>query len=161
MPRKYTYRRYLPHYRKDDRALFITFSSWQRWTLPEIARDLALESCLHSNGKKCNLYAAVVMPDHVHLICLPLSDSQGLFSIPEITQAIKSESAHRINRALRRTGPVWQDESFDHVLRRAESLAEKVDYILKNPVRAGLAANISDYRWLWRDAALVEVPKAS
>ena len=161
MQRKYTYRRYLPHYQKDNRALFITFSSWQRWTLPGIARDLTLESCLHANGKKCNLYAAVVMPDHVHLICLPLSDSRGPFSIPEITQAIKSESAHRINRALGRTGRVWQDESFDHVLRHAESLAEKIDYILKNPARAGLVANVTDYRWLWWDAALVQFPTAS
>jgi hypothetical protein len=46
----------------------------------------------------------VEMPDHVHLICIPLIDENGSISIPEITQTIKSESAHRINNALTRTG---------------------------------------------------------
>lgn len=101
------------------------------------------------------LYAAVVMPDHVHLICLPLTDERGLISIPEIMQTIKSESAHRINNALARSGRVWQDESFDHVLRGDESLRKKVQYILENPVRAGLVTPPREYRWLWWDRDLV------
>ena len=81
------------------------------------------------------------MPDHVHLICKPLVDDNGTISIPEITRTIKSESAHRINRVLERSGHVWQDESFDHILRGDESLRKKITYILENPVRAGLAMN--------------------
>jgi REP element-mobilizing transposase RayT len=50
----------------------------------------------------------VVMPDHVHLICMPLIDDDGSISIPEITRTVKSESAHRINNALGRVGRVWQ-----------------------------------------------------
>jgi len=153
--RKYEYRRCLPHYQKDNRILFITYSTWHRWKLPEIARDLALDSCLRANGRKYSLYAAGVMPDHVHLICMPLADANGPVSIPEITRTIKSESAHRINKALGRTGRVWQDESFDHVLRCAESLGKKVGYVLENPVRAGLAENPGSYRWLWCDPAVV------
>lgn len=121
MQRKYKYRRYLPHYQKDNRILFITYSTWHRRILPPVARDLALESCLRANGRKYSLYAAVVIPDHVHLICLPLRDEDGEISIPEITRTIKSESAHRINKALSRVGRMWQDESFDHVLRGDES----------------------------------------
>jgi REP element-mobilizing transposase RayT len=90
------------------------------------------------------------MPDHVHLILTPLADSDGSFSIPEIMHAIKSESAHRINKALERKGKVWQDESFDHVLRGDESLLSKTAYIFENPVRAGLVRRSADYRWLWR-----------
>ena len=37
----------------------------------------------------------------------------------------------------RRTGVRWQRNYFDHRVRKDESLAEKVDYILNNPVRAG------------------------
>lgn len=43
--RKYEYRRYLPHYLKDTRILLITYSNWHRWRLPDIAKDLALDSC--------------------------------------------------------------------------------------------------------------------
>jgi REP element-mobilizing transposase RayT len=153
--RKYEYRRYLPHYQKDNRILFITYSTWHRWKLPENAKDLALESCLRANGRKYSLYAAVVMPDHVHLICLPQRDEEGEISIPEITRTIKSESAHRINKALGRTGRVWQDESFDHLLRGDESLRKKALYILENPVRAGLVATPVEYRWLWWDEKLI------
>jgi REP element-mobilizing transposase RayT len=156
MPRKYEYRRNLPHYQKDNRILFITYSTWHRWKLPEIAKDLALESCRRAHGRKYSLYAAVVMPDHVHLICTPLMDENGSISIPEITRTIKSESAHRINNVLARIGRVWQDESFDHILRGDESLRKKVGYILENPVRAGLVASPCEYRWLWWDEKLVE-----
>jgi len=154
--RKYEYRRCLPHYQKDKRILFITYATWHRWPLPDVARDLALDSCRRADGRKYSLYAAVVMPDHVHLICMPLMDDNGSISIPEITRTIKSESAHRINRALARTGRVWQDESFDHILRGDESLRKRVLYILENPVRAGLAPNPGEYRWLWWNAALIE-----
>ena len=150
MQRKYTYHRTLPHYQKDGRALFITFGTWRRVELPEAARDLALEACMHAHGRKCDLFAAVVMPNHVHLVCTALADGEGPFSIPEIMHAIKSESAHRINKALGRKGRVWQDDSFDHVLRNDESLAEKIAYVLENPVRAGLVATPSEYRWFWR-----------
>ena len=153
--RKHFYRRFLPHFQKEDCALFITFSTWKRWILPEVARDLALEACLHVNNRKCTLHVAVIMPDHVHLILSPMRDEHGFISIPEIMKAIKSESAHRINKALGRTGRVWQDESFDHVLRRSESLEQKIAYIMENPIRAGLVHNSRDYKWLWKRTAIL------
>ena len=156
MQRKYKYRRNLPHYQKDNRMLFVTYATWHRWILPDIARDLALQSCLRANGRKYDLYAAVAMADHVHLICLPLADTNGSIPIPEITRTIKSESAHRINKALGRTGRVWQDESFDHILRGDESLTKKMQYILENPVRAGLVLEPQDYPWLWWDRSILE-----
>ena len=64
-------------------------------------------------------------------------------------QSLKSVTAHRINKLLRRSGPVWEEESFDHVLRSDESLEDKREYIRQNPVRAGLAKRPEDYRWLW------------
>ena len=47
------------------------------------------------------------------------------------------------------SGPVWQEESFDHVLRSQESLEQKLEYIQQNPVRRGLVEKPEDYRWLW------------
>ena len=92
------------------------------------------------------------MPDHVHLILVPLADEGGPFSIPQIMHAIKSESAHGINKALNRKGKVWQDESFDHMLRSDVSLASRIEYVSENPVRAGLVKSSAEYRWLWRPA---------
>ena len=89
------------------------------------------------------------MPDHVHLIFTPLYDGDSLYSVAEIMQGIKSASAHSINRLLSRSGQVWQRESFDRVLRREESISAKVEYMIQNPVRAGLVQTATEYRWLW------------
>jgi putative transposase len=76
-------------------------------------------------------------------------DENSSILIPEITRSIKSDSARRINEALVRTGRVWQDESFDRILRGEEGLRRKVMYILQNPVRSGLATTPERYRCLW------------
>ncbi len=91
------------------------------------------------------------MPDHVHMILIPLVDEekQRTWAMPEILDAVKGASAHLINKHLNRTGPVWQQESFDHVLRSSESLDAKIQYVLDNPLRRGLVANSSPYHWLW------------
>jgi REP element-mobilizing transposase RayT len=151
--RKYIYRRNLPHIEKEGRPHFITFDTYLREILPPHARDLVLNHCLHDNGTKMQLHIAVVMPDHVHLIFTPLrSDSGELFTFEEIVGAIKGASAHSVNKALERKGHLWQDESFDHVIRCEEKLEEKIQYVWENPVRAGLVGRSEDYKWLWRES---------
>jgi putative transposase len=83
------------------------------------------------------------------LIFTPLYDGDSFYSVAEIMQGIKGASAHEINRLLNRSGQVWQRESFDRVLRREESIHAKVEYMVPNPVRAGLVRTATEYRWLW------------
>jgi REP element-mobilizing transposase RayT len=150
MPKAF-YRRNLPHLQRDCKAHFVTFCTYQRWILPELAREIALASCLHDNHLKLDVAVVVVMPDHVHMIFTPLVNdaAREVFSLGEIMDAIKGSSAHKINRQLGRTGKVWQTESFDHVLRSSENLRRKIQYILDNPVRKGLVAAWAEYCWLW------------
>jgi putative transposase len=91
------------------------------------------------------------MPDHVHMIFTPRVDhtASEVFSLARITKAIRDASSHLINRKLNRTGRLWQEESFDRVLRCSEKLDEKIAYILNNPVRKGLAERPEEYPWLW------------
>ena len=70
-------------------------------------------------------------------------------SLPAIMKLIKGVSARNVNQLLGSSGPLWQEESFDHVLRNDESFLEKQEYIRQNPVRAGLVTSPEDYRWLW------------
>jgi REP element-mobilizing transposase RayT len=98
------------------------------------------------------MHALVIMPDHVHMVMTPLLDDHGnTFGLAQIMNGIKGSSAHAVNRLLRRSGHVWQSESFDHVLRSDESARLKAEYVCANPVRAGLAATEDDYPWLWRE----------
>jgi REP element-mobilizing transposase RayT len=150
--RKYSYHRNLPHILKGDQPHFVTFVTSHRWELPPLARDAVLKHCMHDDGVKVKVHAVVVMPDHVHMILTPLRSNAGeYFTFEEILGGIKGTSAHSINRLLGRRGRVWQDESFDHVLRSEEGLAEKTEYICQNPVRKGLVAMTEQYRWLWRE----------
>ncbi len=94
--------------------------------------------------------AAVIMPDHVHLIVFPLIDQRKkcVVALEWITRSIKGYSARRINERLGQRGHVWQDESFDHVIRRGNFEA-KLDYVLQNPVRKGLAVSWESYPWCY------------
>jgi REP element-mobilizing transposase RayT len=174
---KYRYRRRLPHLQKADCDLFITFCT-ARIILPPEARDLVLEHCLREGGVaaeagegacptnatpvRIRLYAVVVMPDHVHLLLSPKRDPQGWpYPLVDILQCMKGTTAHRINKLLHRGGPVWQEESFDHILRSDESLAAKCEYIRQNPVRRGLVPRAEDYRWMWLDACVGRPPSAA
>src|SRR3989442_4403041 len=68
----------------------------------------------------------------------------------KVAKAIKGTSTHAIDRKLHSHEAVWQEESFDHVLRSSESLDAKIDYVLQNPVRKGLVRIASEYPWSWR-----------
>ena len=71
------------------------------------------------------------------------------FALRTVLHTIKSVSAHQVNRALARSGPLWEEESFDHVLRSHEHLKAKIEYVAMNPVRRGLVRSPGQYRWLW------------
>jgi REP element-mobilizing transposase RayT len=151
-PAKGEYRRNLPHIQVEGKPLFVTFTTYHRWVLPEPARNLVIKHCLHDHGKKLQLHGLVVMPDHVHLIFTPLCDELGSpFGLAEIMHGIKSSAAHSINKVLDRRGHVWQREFFDYLLRSDEKIREKVEYICQNPVRRGLVTSENDYPWLWRE----------
>src|ERR1700730_4827996 len=150
LERKYDYHRMLPHYQKAGRMLFITFCKANRIPFTPEARDTILQHCLHDHGKRYDLQAAVVMPDHVHLLLLPLRDEKGWpYSLPTILKMLKGTSARSMNKLMASRGPVWQEESFDHVLRSQESFEQKLDYLRQNPVRRRLVTRPEDYKWLW------------
>ena len=146
----YEYRRRLPHFQKSSRPLFVSFCKLIHEPLPPAARDQVLRHCIYEDGRSILLHAAVVMPEHVHLLLTPLRDAEG-WPVPlsEILKRIKGVSARSVNQLLKSEGPVWQEESFDHVLRSDESLEEKLEYIRQNPVRRGLVKTPEEYPWLW------------
>jgi AICAR transformylase/IMP cyclohydrolase PurH len=90
------------------------------------------------------------MPDHVHLLLTPLEAKTGRWvPLGELLKSIKSYSALRVNRQRARAGPLWQDESFDRIIRDARDLEEKWQYMWHNPVTAGLVSRPEEYHWFW------------
>jgi len=83
------------------------------------------------------------------LLSLLRNDSGWAYELQLILQSLKGASAHSVNKLLKISGPLWGQESFDHVLRSDESPEQKRDYIRQNPVRRGLVQAPEDYPWLW------------
>lgn len=152
------YRRNLPHIETYPAAYFVTFSTKNGLFLPHGARSIALKHCLFENGKRIELHAVVIMPTHVHLLFTPLENEQGEpFSLAEIMKGIKGSSAYGINKLLKRKGALWQPESFDRILRRGD-FEHKLNYILANPIDAGMSSRPDEYEWGWRQKPQAGVP---
>jgi REP element-mobilizing transposase RayT len=148
-------KRRLPQFERPWGKYAVTFSTHNRRQLSPIERDIILQSVLHAHTHgQYELYAACVMPDHVHLLFEPQvqsTDSEEgsvFWSLSEILQPIKSSTAHRINKASETGGTVWEKESFDRLIRSESDLREKFEYICRNPWDAGVAAQGQDYPWL-------------
>ena len=137
---------------RDCTPHFITFCTKLCRTVPGRARDAVLECCLYDHEHRYRLRVALVMPDHVHVILTPRVDEarDAIVSLVEIMKAIKGASAREINRQSGDHGAVWQEESFDRIVRSSESLDAKVAYILENPVRRGLVTDWRQYKWIWQ-----------
>jgi putative transposase len=143
-------RRHLPHWELHGAVYFLTFRS-ARGDLPEPARQPVIDTVLFDDRRKYDLYLGVIMSDHVHLVLQPLRKPQGTYhSLPEIMKTIKGISARKINVILQTTGTVWQEESFDRIIRDQHELDEKLGYMWNNPAKAGLVTDPADYPYfIW------------
>jgi REP element-mobilizing transposase RayT len=63
-------------------------------------------------------------------------------------QRVKGRSSYRVNQTRQSTGAIWQAGFHDRAVRAEESLETLGDYVIHNPVRAGLVAVVDDYP-LW------------
>ena len=116
---------------------------------PILARDAIAEVLIDElrHARERHSWAVgsyVIMPDHVHFFCAPEFDAKTL---PIFVGSWKEWTSKAIKGQLRRTGSIWQQEFFDHVLRSSESYSEKWNYVRNNPVRHGFVANADDWPW--------------
>src|SRR6516164_6725768 len=150
-------KRNLPHFERPWAKYAITWSTSTRQKLSEAARKIVLDCILYWNERRYQLYAACVMPDHVHILIEPrvrreTSNATEFYSLTEILHTLKSLTAHKINELGEKSGPVWEREAFDRMIRSESDLHEKFNYITRNPWDAGLVGPSEDYPWVWHPA---------
>ncbi len=81
----------------------------------------------------------LLMPDHLH----------GIIAFPRKPGMKRTMTQWK--RYLTRNHKIdWQRDFFDHRIRDHHELVEKMDYILKNPVRKGLCERAEDWPWVYR-----------
>src|SRR5213082_3663802 len=151
---RYSHRR-LPHFEKPWAIYAVTIGTKKRRFLSPKARTIALDALRYFHNKRYELFAACVMPDHVHFLIQPWpkeNDNAGnvvFWSLKELLHSIKSYSAHAINKTERERGGVWEKERFDRYIRSQLDLIEKFDCILRSPWDSGVAKPGEDYPWVW------------
>jgi alanyl-tRNA synthetase/REP element-mobilizing transposase RayT len=150
------HKRRLPHFERPWAKYMVTFTTREHRQLSSTERDITLETILHDAGEKYELFAACVMPDHVHLLLEPQikkDDARGkpvFYALSNILQTLKSVSSHRINKAAGSKGRrVWENEWFDRVIRSERDMEEKFHYVCRNPWDSAVAKPDEDYKWLW------------
>lgn len=104
---------------------------------PQISQ-IVVDTLHDLDGVLYDLETYCVMPNHVHMVCIPKDSEKGSVSLAHIMHLLKGRTARQANLLLDRTGPFWQHESYDHVVRDVHELERIIKYILNNPVKAGL-----------------------
>jgi len=82
------------------------------------------------------------MPDHIHILV-------GVFfcSLTDLMRDWKAQSGAAISEGRGVRGAVWQGRYFDYIPRQVRDFWEKLEYIHRNPLEAGLAAEPGQWKW--------------
>ena len=72
-------------------------------------------------------------------------DEKKYVQLDTVMKHIKGTSAANINYQCHRTGTFWQAESYDRYIRNEKHLAQAIDYICLNPVKAGVCKDWREY----------------
>lgn len=99
-------------------------------------RQIVVNALMFFEGERQTMHALVVMPNHVHVLVTPAPG----WTLDKLTQSWKGFTSRQINSHLGREGPLWQQESFDRIVRHDAHFERVVRYIAENPKKARLAA---------------------
>jgi REP element-mobilizing transposase RayT len=100
--------------------------------------------------KRWEVLAAILMPDHLHLIAAPTQDREA--AVGNFSAAIKRWIREEMSKDSKLDWQ-WQAGCFDRLLRSEESLEEKWTYVEQNPVRERLVKRFEDwpYRFVFNE----------
>jgi REP-associated tyrosine transposase len=159
------YRKKVKHLDLPGQAHYLTFSCFK--TQPFLSKDRsrfwvidALKNARTKHGYE--LWAWVIMPEHVHLLVLPRND----VTISKILNSIKLSVGKTASIWVQNHAPdflskmtdiqpsgksalrFWQrGGGYDRNICSVDEVYEKIHYIHKNPVRRGLVNHPED--WIW------------
>ena len=110
--------------------------------VPRVAEATA-QALRFWHAKRYRLVAWCIMPNRVHVVCRLLPGQ----SLPDILKGWKVYTARETNRILGRRGTIWRREYYDRLIRGESEFYRAVQYVLNNPVRAGL----ENWKWVWSE----------
>ena len=144
---------------------FLTFSTFKR--LPLLTKERSCQWVVDAIGlsrerNPFDLWAWVIMPEHVHLALYPLQETKIAAILKTLKQSVSKRAINwlKVNSPDylptiedvqpngKRTYRFWQrGGGYDRNLRSVRDIHEKILYIHQNPVARGLAPRSKDYPW--------------
>jgi putative transposase len=91
----------------------------------------------------CSVHAYCLMTNHVHLLLTPHTER----ACGELMKEVGQRYVQHVNRARGRTGTLWEGRFHSSIAASGRYVLACYRYIELNPVRAGIVADPSDYRW--------------
>jgi len=138
------YKRRMPHWRLAGSVYFVTWRlTPSQAELTASERGVTKSALEHFNERRYELYAYVVMPDHVHVLVKPLEKQR----LQGLVHSWKSFTAHKFRRDYGRKAPIWQEEYFDRIVRDEKEFLDKAHYIINNPLKRW--PEVEEYPWVW------------
>jgi REP element-mobilizing transposase RayT len=89
---------------------------------------------LHFHEARYEVGCFAILGNHCHLTMRPFQSVK----LEKELGSIKSRTARFVNQQAEQSGPVWQQECYDRIIRDEEHLWRVVQYIGANPRKAGL-----------------------
>jgi len=161
-------RKLLPHtppswVRADEALFFITINCQPKGENQlchkEVAAQLFESVIFRQQRGDWWVEVLLLMPDHLHALMAfpdaaagmasPPYRGEGGDATPWRPRTMQSVITAWKHYAANKLGIRWQRDFFDHRLRHDESVRDKADYILQNPVRKGLVAQAEDWPYVW------------
>ena len=171
-------RGYLPHFDSQDVIQFVTFrladsllaaavaklrTAAQRESLRDEMLDRGCGACwlrrddvanlvedafLALDGSRYRMLAWTIMPNHIHALFASIPGEP----LGTLVSSWKRFTAREANLRLGRSGDFWQRDYWDHFIRCEEHRNAVIEYIDRNPVKAGLIED--PHLWRWGSARL-------
>lgn len=104
------------------------------WLRDRTSAGIVGRALHHFHEQRCFLSCYCVMPNHVHVLVRPYAG----YEPADLLHSWKSYTAKEINKHLGRTGEVWEEESYDTLVRDTAHLWKAIRYIGRNPGKAGI-----------------------
>ena len=135
----------LRHRTGEGWTYFVTTKSWESTFLFQVikAAEIVVGKMLeHRDKRNYLLHEFVLMPNHLHLILTPVSAS-----LEKCMQLIKGGSSFEIHKLRGSRAPIWQSGFHESRIRNWPDYQVKRDYVIFNPVAAGLVERPEEWQF--------------
>lgn len=144
---------------------FLTFSTFKRLPLltKDRSRKWAVDAIeLSRNRNPFDLWAWVIMPEHIHLVIHPHEGTKIAAVLKTLKQSVSKKAIVWLKENApdflptiedvqpngKRSFRFWQrGGGYDRNLRSVRDIHEKIDYVHQNPLKRGLVDKSLEFLW--------------